>query len=71
MNLRQAAEMALEAFEDIFGKEKIRCCCNQRCTTTSTRPAAIEKGTKAWADDPRTAGYARLQNRPIQSTTWV
>jgi hypothetical protein len=38
MNLRQAAEMALKAFEDIFGKEKIDVGCNQRSTTTSTNP---------------------------------
>jgi hypothetical protein len=64
MNLRQAAEMALEGFRKYVTRHGYPCrsraahlgvqkqSCNPS-TTPSTRPAnRYEKGTKAWADVP-------------------
>ena len=57
MNLRQAAEMALKALEDIFGKEKVDVGAINALRQALDLQTAIEKGTEAWADVPNASEW--------------
>jgi hypothetical protein len=55
--LRQAAEMALKALEDIFGKEKVDVGAINALRQALDLQTAIEKGAKAWADVPNASEW--------------
>ena len=56
-DLRQAAEMALKALEDIFGKEKVDVGAINALRQALDLQTAIEKGTEAWADVPNASQW--------------
>ena len=51
-DLRKAAEMALEYFEDAHGLEDTEVAIKEALRQALDLQTAIEKGTKAWADVP-------------------
>jgi hypothetical protein len=81
-DLRKAAEMALEALEDIFGKEKkdvgainaLRQALAMEKFSEANQEIeeAIKKGTKAWADVPDATKWVdELRGEPEQEREWV
>lgn len=66
-DLRKAAEMALDALEDIFGKEKKDVGAINALRQALDLQTAIDKGTKAWADVPNASDWVdelRGNDRP-------
>ena len=56
-DLRQAAEMALNYFEDAHGLEDTEVAIKEALRQALDLQTAIERGTKAWADVPNASEW--------------
>ena len=56
-DLRQAAEMALNYFEDAHGLEDTEVAIKEALRQALDLQTAIEKGTKAWSDVPNASEW--------------